>query len=692
MAKVFSEFRSSNSFLFEEVEFEVEAFPKNFVLLYFKDKDVQEQYDNYLRRRATRENYITPTVLVAAISLTALLKLTLVPMELPPALFSKLLWMSLGFGWLGAILGLIFLSLSWEYIKNLTSRFISDMHSARKYLIASTLFFFTLGNGLHLVSRSLYGGCDAGRQLLHCNEYEGQPPTFHYTVMLVSMLYAFIICKGLFSFLSNVALWLLSTAFLVVDTYIENGKPYISFGVFICCCLLLVVLHHLVYQEMLKFEYHVALQSSTKLQLTQSLDQAERDKAQLKMVLANVAHDLKTPLQAFSAGIHSLSDLVLLKNSATVTANSGVCAGILRDMEGSYAFMMMQINRALDVSKSENDVPLRAKPESVLLRTIVSWAINIMSSIQTRVRLKLKSNPPSLLDKLMLTDKVWLQENLLCLLSNAVKYSPADSTVTIRVSMINVSAGPETKENTEQLMVEVEDEGVGLSPEQSSKLFQPFAQAQRCAGGTGLGLYSLALRINTLGGSYGVRDSSGECGSLFYFSLPFHEDTTSGVSSVESSLKNDCSPVVLTTIPDEEFDSANPKVLVVDDSATTLKIFSRAIAQSGARVETAVDGFTALKLMKKNVYTVVIMDIQMPIMDGLESVRKLREWERDVAQERLPRDRQYIIGASACSLEETKKNALNVGMNEFLLKPVDIPALLQKLKSLYAELSIVDIV
>jgi signal transduction histidine kinase/CheY-like chemotaxis protein len=697
---------------------EAETLPKNRVWLYFSDPDVHHEYQMYMRSKLQKHNYFVTVAMVNNLTLINCCRVFFFLRYTPEDIRSSMtdvFFAGYMLTLLGFFLSLFLTLMQWKRVQTCLSDWFSDLHKVRLFLVFGALFFLKCGNGLSMTGRVLVGECDNDTPLIHCNLSSG-PPLVQFSLIIVGVLYSFITCKSMLPFRVIMILWATSSLFLVYVTYLEFGAGLVALGVSVCAFCILFVLHVMIYQEMDMFEYHVALQKSMQTQLAHSQDQAERDKTQLKMVLANVAHDLKTPLQAFSAGMHSLQGLMANGNSKSTPPVKANASAIMKDMEAGYAFMMMQINRALDVSKSGEGLALLAKPEPISLRDTVTWALNIMTSIQNRVTLKLKSSPTAMLDTFILTDKVWFQENLLCLLSNAVKYSPGDSCVSVCISLTGAAAVTDR----EQLLVEVMDEGVGVPFEQRNKLFQPFMQTQRHAGGTGLGLYSLALRIKTLGGTYGLKSTNDGVGSIFYFSIPFNEDTTISicsmtvVSNAEPNFcildmeaveegeneretaeaeaearqsKNISSSRSAAYAPDGD---GSATVLLVDDSATTLKVLARAIRHSGVTVDTAVDGFSALKMMKSKFYTVVIMDIQMPIMDGLESVSQLRAWEKAGGRQ----ETQYVIGASACTLEDTAADALRVGMNEFTPKPVDVPIILGKVKNLHdrAHLEICGIV
>ena len=225
----------------------------------------------------------------------------------------------------------------------------------------------------------------------------------------------------------------------------------------------------------------------------------------------------------------------------------------------------MTINRCIDYTKASKGLKLVPKPETIDLKDAIQLPISCMRNMQQKIGINVNPIPDELCQYLI-TDKQWLQENLLCLLSNAVKYS-AEGDVTISICMDEYYSFPslatcggtntvdECSGNEEsmhstlsgkfvdrksltdaahqlsypQLMpfirIEVEDTGIGMSEEAMASLFNPFKQTQRLAGGTGLGLYSLAKRLEALHGFYGVmKRRDGQSGSLFWFAIPYKPD------------------------------------------------------------------------------------------------------------------------------------------------------------------------
>ena len=183
------------------------------------------------------------------------------------------------------------------------------------------------------------------------------------------------------------------------------------------------------------------------------------------------------------------------------------------------------------------------------------------------------------------------------------------------------------------LLVEVTNKGENISQEMLDKLFLPLHQIQRLSRGAGLGLYCLSLRTHALHGSCGARIEESSGSSIFYFKIPI--GSISDRQDLSTRRGSSCSTAASTTAyssterADNVKHSASnfqfkggkpPEVLIVDDSLPTLKLLRRAVEQSGGIVDTAIDGSLALEIMKQKTYTVVVMDIQIPVMVGASEV------------------------------------------------------------------------
>ena len=338
---------------------------------------------------------------------------------------------------------------------------------------------------------------------------------------------------------------------------------------------------------------------------------------------------------------------------------------------------------------------LQPHRERTSVQDCLKWAVKCMKAMQSRVPIVIETSTTEYCD-FVLTDKLWLMENILCYLSNAVKYSLSGA-VSVHVDLIynedvkasrEISERPEHSDTTSmvsgetpQLRITVEDHGIGIPDGKKAELFKPFQQTMRHAGGTGLGLYSLSLRMEALGGQYGVSDrKDGKQGTQFWFSIPYQPDTSSSkpvhanllAVSNRISRNNSDTPVFATNAShtsDTYFDELNerPSVLVVEDSVVITKATRRMLIKAGFAVDTADNGALGLEKMKEKVYEFVLMDLQMPIMDGLEATKRIRAHEKETGA--VETDRQYIIGVSANGTDDVRGDAMKSGMCDFCSKP-----------------------
>jgi CheY-like chemotaxis protein len=400
------------------------------------------------------------------------------------------------------------------------------------------------------------------------------------------------------------------------------------------------------------------------------------------------------------------------------------------------AFMSVAINRTVDFAKSTSDIALTPKMEPVSITDSMQWAVTCLKAFQPNVSIAVVPLPAGICD-VIVTDKHWLMENVLCYLSNAVKYS-ASGHVTVSASLDNIkttcdeksvglvdspasdtfrkggsrkksislrsldvypesgvvrrmfTAGSSSEDNegvVEMLRITVEDEGIGISDDKKSSLFKPFQQTMRLAGGTGLGLYSLSKRVEVLKGSFGVVDrTDGQQGSRFWFSIPYSPDES--VDFVSSSLVRggscdniDSKVCSASLVSNDDLTSPNilacPTALVVEDSIVISKSTKKMLEKGGYKVDVAENGAIGLEKMKAKVYSVVIMDLQMPVMDGLEATRRMRLLEGEQSFQASGKCKQYVIGASANGADDVMREAMESGMNMFVEKPFSMSMLAQ---------------
>ena len=459
----------------------------------------------------------------------------------------------------------------------------------------------------------------------------------------------------------------------------------------------------------------------------------EKEIIQLQSLMGNVAHDLKTPLHSIEAGLEVLSTFVSkISKVALDEAIEKFCRSspgddldpisIMNTLTETCKFMEMAISRSEDFTKASNNIPLVPTIETFILESALATSVNCINNLQCD-RLITVYPLDSKICSHIVSDRQWLIEDIICLLSNALKYGDGGQ-VDLRVKLIDASTyvrSPITEEskskeepssgstsfsietsmdstfitieptrklhivadimksptNTKSMvLITVEDSGIGITDDARKHLFKPFQQAQRMAGGTGLGLYSLSKRVDALGGYCGIADRyDGKQGSMFWLTFPYRPDLAA----------RDQFQLILLQKIGNAVNHRNVKlksrsILVVDDSLTVLKVTSRLLRINGHTTRTAANGLLGLNMLKEvyasQEFDMVLTDLQMPIMDGIEATLKFREFEKiEMLGESIDRmnttrrKRLLIVGMSANSEDQCRRAALGSGMDYFLRKP-----------------------
>jgi CheY-like chemotaxis protein len=259
-------------------------------------------------------------------------------------------------------------------------------------------------------------------------------------------------------------------------------------------------------------------------------------------------------------------------------------------------------------------------------------------------------------------------------LSRTVKVHPQNST------NYNNKFSSVCNDGTAYLCITVEDNSVGISEEEKLQLFEPFQQTLRLTGGAGLGLHILSKRVQALNGKFGVSNRrDGRPGSKFWFTIPYIPDETYiEEEKVGDTMERSMRSLSVSVRLDNLFEGKKSPLtaLVVEDSVVVAKTTARMLTKAGYVVDMAENGAIGLEKMINKVYSIVIMDLQMPVMGGLEATRRLRSFENEASYVTSNKPKQFIIGASANGAENVMLEALDSGMNEFFAKPFSITDLI----------------
>ncbi len=385
--------------------------------------------------------------------------------------------------------------------------------------------------------------------------------------------------------------------------------------------------------------------------------------------LANMSHEIRTPMNGI------LGFLTLIEAGAY--ENKDELKQFSSSAKYSAESLLNVINSILDLSKIEAG-KAEIEEQDFNLTKVINHSISVITSKAIEKQITIFQEIPDNVETDLIGDQTKIRQILINLLSNALKFT-SNGSIEIKVRT------KREEENNVRLFVSVIDTGIGISVDKVNKLFKPFSQVdgseRRQLGGTGLGLVICKEFVNLMGGKIGVSSEEGK-GSSFYFDIKVKaqfaataQDSYDGDVVVPEQKETE--PVVLEKKDEKERTTTRSEhhILLAEDNLINQKVSTKILNRAGYNVTAVGSGAEVLEAVDKNKFDLILMDIQMPGIDGYAATKEIRKLNNGYSE--IP-----IIALTAYALKGDREKCIKAGMNDYLTKPISADKLIVKIDTL----------
>ena len=395
---------------------------------------------------------------------------------------------------------------------------------------------------------------------------------------------------------------------------------------------------------------------SADVKLRRAKEAAEESARAKAIFLATMSHELRTPMNGVLGCTQLLQDTSLTDPQRQ----------LLETMHRSAESLLVLVNDILDFSKIEAG-KMSLEVADVEIRPLIDDVITLTSEMAKKKGLTVQVQLASDIPAVLRGDPVRLRQVLFNLVGNAVKFTEQGG---VHVSVKTV---PCNQKNSDAIVLYwmVKDTGIGITPDQQARLFGAYAQAEastaRRFGGTGLGLMICCQLVELMGGAMMVESKPGEGSSFSY--------TTSLLPAIQRETSAHADKVSIASIADR---TTPLRILVVDDNEINQVVACKFLQKLGCQVEVARNGREAVDSIARATYDAVLMDCEMPEMNGYEATQEIRRQEHTTTRH-LP-----IIALTGHASSEDEQKCRQAGMDDVVTKPMTLPTLRGKLEHLLA--------